>query len=315
MSREYYRRRPRRRSTKDHFFLGMGAGAIIAAAAACLGLGVFALVNFLSPDDSGMFPSEIAQPVLAVEPPEYGEYGYDYGEPAQPAEVPLSSLPFYLPENSEAYAEFRAQRPDLDAESIVWKVNVMLHVPFFSDIRINNNPNTLLVNPQFRLPPGFSPSGLVPVNSSSDHLHATPETVTAFREMRAAARQYGHTLQAASAFRSAERQRQLWEGRGRVDGSTARPYHSEHQTGRAIDLAGPGGLLDERGPSPTGEWVANNAHRFGFIVRYHENTTHITGYIFEPWHITFVGHEISMYMYENNILTLEEFVGRNPHLL
>jgi D-alanyl-D-alanine carboxypeptidase len=119
-------------------------------------------------------------------------------------------------------------------------------------------------------------------------------------------------LSITSAFRTAERQRQLFSRNGYRDGAIARPYHSEHQTGRALDLWGPGGLLDARGPSPTGLWVADNAHYYGFIIRYRAETTHITGYIHEPWHITYVGTAISMYMFENNILSLEEFVGRNP---
>jgi D-alanyl-D-alanine carboxypeptidase len=96
-----------------------------------------------------------------------------------------------------------------------------------------------------------------------------------------------------------------------VDGIVMRPYHSEHQTGRALDLSKPVGCLVE-GSSPVVEWIASNVHYYGFIVRYKYNTTHITGIIHEPWHITYVGREISMYMLDNNILSLEEFVGRNP---
>jgi D-alanyl-D-alanine carboxypeptidase len=84
-----------------------------------------------------------------------------------------------------------------------------------------------------------------------------------------------------------------------------------------LDLGDPtGGLLDrfaERyGLSPTGHWVAENAHRFGFIVRYGLGKRPITGYIYEPWHITYVGLDIAFYMHTNSIPTLEEFVGRNP---
>jgi len=120
-------------------------------------------------------------------------------------------------------------------------------------------------------------------------------------------------LTVASAFRTAERQHYLFERQGRRDGTVARPHMSEHQTGRALDLAGPRGLLDSGNrPTPQGTWVAANAHRFGFILRYRADTTHITGFIHEPWHITYVGETIAQYMFQNSIFSLEEFVGRNP---
>jgi D-alanyl-D-alanine carboxypeptidase len=233
--------------------------------------------------------------------------------PAPPIPREYTALPFYIHENADWYASFLQDRPDLCVETVIWKVNAFVHVPFYSIVRVNLQENPLLVSPSHRLPAGFHPRALVPVNNDECHLLATPETVAAFREMRDAAHEAGYYLTIASAFRSAARQNDLWNSRGRRDGSTARAHHSEHQTGRALDLWGPGGLLDMNGPSPTGRWVARNAHHYGFIVRYRAETTHITGYIYEPWHITYVGTSISMYMYENNILSLEEFVGRNPN--
>ena len=225
---------------------------------------------------------------------------------------PFSVFSFYIPENSSIYDYFHYNRPYLEKDEVVWKVNAHLHLPFYSYIRINYEPNPLLINPFYRLPYGFMPCYLVPVNSPDCNLRGTPEAVAAFHLLRATARQYGFNLSITSAFRTAAHQRRLWANRNFTDGVVARPYHSEHQTGRALDLWGPHGLLDSRGATPTGIWVAENAHRYGFILRYRADTTHITSYIHEPWHITYVGVAISMYMHENNILSLEEFVGRNP---
>ena len=225
---------------------------------------------------------------------------------------PFAEIPFFIPKNAPFYAYFYYENPDISPETAVWMVNAHLHIPFFSYIRINNGPNPLLVNAFYRLPPGFAPYSLVPVNSATCFLLATPETVTAFRAMREYARENYLDLSATSAFRTAEHQAELFAARNFVDGVVARPYHSEHQTGRALDLWGPHGLLDAHGPTRTGTWVAQNAHLFGFIIRYRADTTHITGFIYEPWHITYVGVDISMYMYENHILSLEEFVARNP---
>ena len=230
-----------------------------------------------------------------------------------PGQEVYAVFPFYIAENAQDYVEFHQQNPHFDAETVVWKVNAFLHIPFYEYIQINNDPRPLLVNPSHRLPYGFVPAVLVPVYDGNPDLLATPETAAAFRLIRASAQQDGLDLAVVSAYRTAERQRVLFDRQGR-DGVVARPYHSEHQTGRALDLWGPGGLLDGGGgpPSPTGIWVAENAHNYGFIVRYTVENTHITGFIPEPWHITYVGLEISQYMHRNNILSLEEFVARNP---
>lgn len=235
-----------------------------------------------------------------------------------PAPSPFALLPFYIVENSQAYAYFHVERPYLDYEEVVWKVNVFLHVPFYSEIRIDNNPNPLLVSPAFRLPYYFTPAELVPVNEDNPNIMATPATVEAFRSLRTAAIADGLDIAAVSGYRPASRQRVIFGNQSdpyRVPAAVARPYHSEHQTGRAIDLWGPtpSGLLDATGPpSAVGLWVAANAHYHGFIVRYTAENSHITSFISEPWHITYVGREIAKYIVNNNLSSLEEFVGRNP---
>ena len=226
----------------------------------------------------------------------------------------FSTLSFYIPESAEEYQSFQDNNPLLDPETVVWKVNASLHLPFFYEITTSYEPTPLLINSFNRLPSGFSPQGMLPVNNDNCPHRATPQTVQAFRSLRQAARSAGFDISVVSAYRSAQRQREIFERQGSVDGAVMRPYHSEHQTGRALDLWGPGpsGLLDHGGSTPTGEWVAANVHNHGFILRYPEGTTHITGIIFEPWHITYVGMEIATYMHTNGIDTLEEFVGRNP---
>jgi len=244
---------------------------------------------------------------------------YEPEEPQEPEPTVPSGqesfiiFPFYKEEHAQDYVEFQARHPYFDAETVVWKVNALLHLEFYSYIRFNNDPNPLLVNPSHRLPYGFSPAILVPVCSSTPEMFATPETTAAFQRFRASAIQAGFDLAVVSAYRNAERQRVLFD-RQPGDGVVARPYQSEHQTGRALDLWGPiGGLMDSSGPpTPVGIWVRENAHNYGFIVRYTAENTHITGFISEPWHITYVGLPISQYIINNNLSSLEEFVARYP---
>ena len=89
---------------------------------------------------------------------------------------------------------------------------------------------------------------------------------------------------------------------------------SEHTTGLAIDLLGTewldnGGELEASySETDSAKWLANNAHRFGFILRYQQKKESITGYNFEPWHFRYVGTVHAGFIYENS-LTLEEYLA------
>lgn len=141
---------------------------------------------------------------------------------------------------------------------------------------------------------------------------------------RAITAETGLELQAQSAYRSYSTQVYVYQGwvdslgQGAADLTSARPGHSEHQTGLALDvnaLPDQGCALEPCwGATPHAAWIAANAHRFGFIVRYPDGLTHITGYEFEPYHLRFVGVELATEVYETGLRTLEEFFGLPPAL-
>ena len=226
----------------------------------------------------------------------------------------FAQYPFYIPGLENEYVSFAEANPAYTSDTVVWMVNVSLHKPFYSEYAVNYDADPLLVNPYNRLPDDFVPRELVPVYDGSPR-YVTPETRSAFLYMQAAAAEEGYMLDVQSSYRTAERQKELYDARG-VDGAVARPYFSEHQIGRAIDLWGDGlrNLLDNGKSTQSAEakWVADNAHMYGFILRYRADTRHITGYIYEPWHVTYVGEYIARYMFYNDIKSLEEYVGRNP---
>ena len=95
-----------------------------------------------------------------------------------------------------------------------------------------------------------------------------------------------------------------------ADKLVARPGTSEHQLGLAMDLkATPTSNLSASfAKTKQGQWVAENAHRFGFIIRYKEEWTDITGYAYEPWHIRYVGKEHAAIIYEMDI-PLETYIA------
>lgn len=91
---------------------------------------------------------------------------------------------------------------------------------------------------------------------------------------------------------------------------SAAPGTSEHHTGDCIDLISTGNVvLDESfAKNPAYDWLKDNAHHFGFILRYPKNKTKITGYSYEPWHYRFVGIAAATEIYEKGI-TLEEYLN------
>ena len=96
-----------------------------------------------------------------------------------------------------------------------------------------------------------------------------------------------------------------------VQSYSAQPGQSEHQTGLCIDFITP--EMDDKltvlfEETEAFEWLSKNAYRFGFILRYPEGKTQITGYTYEPWHYRFVGREAATNMYFAN-LTLEEYLS------
>lgn len=105
------------------------------------------------------------------------------------------------------------------------------------------------------------------------------------------------------------------KGQAQADRGSARPGHSEHQTGLALDVDGVGygcSIQQCFGDLVHGQWLETNAWRFGWVVRYPKGYEHITGYDWEPWHLRYVGVDVSTAMHRQGILTLEEYFGLEP---
>ena len=89
------------------------------------------------------------------------------------------------------------------------------------------------------------------------------------------------------------------------------PGSSEHQTGLTIDVSAQSVSyrLDQSfGDTKEGKWLAKHCHEYGFIIRYPEGKTHITGYDYEPWHLRYVGVDTAKEITGSG-LTLEEYLG------
>lgn len=182
---------------------------------------------------------------------------------------------------------------------------------------------TVLVNGNYLLPEKYVPDDLtepdVPFSTydSSDKRKLRKKAARALEKMFGAAKKKKCTLVGISAYRSYARQKQIYHrnvsiyGKDTTNTFSAKPGSSEHQTGLTIDISCPQMnylLSTSFANTKEGKWVKKNAHKYGYIVRYPEGTSKITGYRYEPWHIRYVGVPLATYLYKNK-KTLEEYYG------
>ena len=159
----------------------------------------------------------------------------------------------------------------------------------------------LIANKTYSLPSSYAPGGL------------TSEFMNNYNNMKAGANAEGVDFDIFSGYRSYNTQKftyQGWvnkDGKAAADTYSARPGHSEHQSGLAADINGYGARFDE---SKATEWMANNAYKYGFILRYPQGKQSITGYVYESWHFRYVGVDLATKLYNGgNWITLEEYFG------
>lgn len=225
------------------------------------------------------------------------------------AAIPASAAP-----ESQTSSETQAEAPTETSEKT--------ETTQTSDIdAAKDSEYLLLINKENPLPKGYVPGDLQQVASSASavngqKMRAVP--AAALEQLSKSAAQEGYTIKLVSGYRSYSLQKELYTMYVKQDGKyvaeqySARPGYSEHQAGLAADVSSPSAgydLLQSYGNTAEGKWLAKNAHRFGFIIRYLKGKEDITGYLYEPWHLRYVGTEAATEIYEQQ-LTLEEYLEK-----
>ncbi len=164
----------------------------------------------------------------------------------------------------------------------------------------------LIANKTYSLPSTYKPGGL------------TTQTKNAFDKMQAAAKLDGFNIYIQSGYRSYATQEKLYnnyakkDGVAKADTYSARPGHSEHQSGLGFDVChkGYGCINSTFDNTPPAKWLASNCHKYGFILRYPKGKTNETGYKYESWHFRYVGVDLATKLYNNgDWITLESYFG------
>lgn len=243
--------------------------------------------------------------------------------------IPLLQETYFIYNNLYDYLEFAGEyddyknrTPDLKStndenkyEIIVAVVNVGANKEWYSEIHDTDlsKGNLILTNKFHQIPEDYVAGELVDVRNwyAYGNQKTVQEVYDHFLEMWNAADRDGIKLIISSAHRDYNLQRNVYNdyrnsmGQIYADSIAARPGHSEHQTGLAIDITTDVNYnnFDE---TEAFNWLINNAHKYGFILRYPDGKTYLTGYSYESWHYRYLGIETATKVHDLGI-TYDEY--------
>ncbi len=222
-------------------------------------------------------------------------------------------------DNIDRYIAYEEKNKDLSNEKVVLYVNIGIDNDFYTNTISTPDPHstTVLVNKYYKVESDYVPKNLKNINSSysTGTVQMTEEAANAFNKLAEEAKQEGYTILAMSTYRSYSRQKTIYNNYlnnengnvAKVDTYSARAGHSEHHTGLAVDVKNNTKAYTKFGETKEFTWMKENAHKYGFILRYTAENQFITGYKNEPWHYRYVGVEIATQMKNENISSYEEY--------
>lgn len=224
---------------------------------------------------------------------------------------------YYIKSNLKKYIDYYEEHLNSKTNDIVSIVNTNRDKEFYTDIKDSDTTKgfLLLNNKYYRLQEDYTPNNLVKVtvqHAYGNDNQLISEVYEAFKQMFNAAKKENITLIINSSYRSYKEQKEIYNlyvqknGQEYADKYAARPGHSEHQTGLAIDLTTYGANGDTFDKTDAFKWLQNNAYKYGFILRYPKEKESITGYNYESWHYRYVGVETATKIHDENI-TYDEY--------
>ena len=234
--------------------------------------------------------------------------------------IDLLNEEYYLDKNFDKYISYMNEFSDLSTKEVVRNINIHLDKDFYeetyeADITLDTS---ILVNKYYYLKKDFAPDDLVTISQTYSWGESGSQKVRkivyeAFLDMWNSANSEGYYLMVNSSYRTYQDQESVYNNYRNTSGQTyadsiaSRPGYSEHQTGLAIDIFSKTNTSSATfKDSAEAKWLKENAHKFGFILRYPEDKENITGTTYEAWHYRYVGKDIATYIYEHDI-TFDEY--------
>ncbi len=228
---------------------------------------------------------------------------------------------YFLKKNYQKYLDYIDMKPKINGSEaslteIVAVVNVGADNKFYSvEKHTDTSKDTLLiVNKFYKLDAAYEAPDVVKMGLqyAFDNNSIRSDVYLAFKEMVNDAKAEGLTILANSSYRKYDYQETVYNNYKASRGETgadliaARPGHSEHQTGLAIDISTLTSTQATFASTPEFAWLTENAHLYGFILRYPENKQYLTGFQYESWHYRYVGVDIATKI-KNLGITFDEY--------
>lgn len=221
---------------------------------------------------------------------------------------------YFVLNNLERYLNYN--KGNLSYSNVVKLVNSNRDKTFYTDsVKTDMSKGYLIiVNKYYSLDKNYVPSNLVSLSSTYTDNWCKLEgtTYNQFKKLVDDAKKEGLNIKCRSGYRSYNDQSYIYNSYVRDYGLTwannysAKPGHSEHQTGLAIDVTASGNNYGVFVNSKEYTWMVNNAHKYGFILRYLSGEENITGYNYESWHYRYVGVDVATKIH-NEKITYEEY--------
>ncbi|MFI3307730.1 MAG: M15 family metallopeptidase [Mycoplasmatota bacterium] len=222
---------------------------------------------------------------------------------------------YYIDEFLESYLSYSQEFVDLDTKDVITAINIGIDKEFYTETQLTDSSlgNLMLLNKFNYLPEDYVPEVVsIPLTYAYDDNYLTQDAKDAYVNMASAALSEGIQLIAFSTYRSYEEQETLYNryktsyGLAFAEEYSARAGFSEHQTGLAVDITTPGYSMDTFDESDSYSWLISNCYKYGYILRYPENSEHLTGYSYESWHYRYVGVDVATKIYNEGI-TFDEY--------
>ena len=218
----------------------------------------------------------------------------------------IISAQYYIPNNLDRYLAYSPKTDNID--DIISIVNVGADSEWYTNTEETNLDDgiKMLVNKFHYLNEDYLPDDIVPIsNWYAYEGHSTKKEVyDHYVSMWNDANEQGLVLLVNSSYRTFAEQQEQYDMSN--DDYASRPGFSEHQTGLALDIVSDGVQGNEFENTDEFKWLQENAHKYGFILRYPKDKEYITGYNYESWHYRYVGEELATKVKESG-LTYDEY--------
>lgn len=225
---------------------------------------------------------------------------------------------YYLPSYAQRYIDYKQTHLNMSDEDIITRINLNLDKEFYTD-KIESpykNTNYILINKFFYVTKDYVPNNLKKMTMcTKGNIYLTEEALTNFNTMCQDMKKESLQIRAISAYRDYNYQLNLYnkylvnDTKKNVDTYSARPGHSEHQSGLTVDVDNISSNFNDFESTDEFIWMQQNAYKYGFILRYPKEKQEITGYSYESWHYRYVGKKIASYIKKHNI-TFDEYYAR-----